>query len=83
MSGSQRGHTPETGPGQIRVRHAVCGLNFIDVYQRSGLAPGPGIIGPAVIEEGGSVTLVPPGFQVACHERGALILTRIASEVSP
>jgi NADPH:quinone reductase len=27
----------DPGPGQIRIRHAVCGLNFIDVYQRSGL----------------------------------------------
>ncbi|MEZ5751347.1 MAG: quinone oxidoreductase [Paracoccaceae bacterium] len=27
----------EPGPGQIRIRHHACGLNFIDVYQRSGL----------------------------------------------
>ena len=26
-------------PGQIRIRHHACGLNFIDVYQRSGLYP--------------------------------------------
>lgn len=31
--------TPEPGPGQIRVRHAAIGLNFIDIYQRSGLYP--------------------------------------------
>ncbi|MFV0513707.1 MAG: quinone oxidoreductase family protein [Jhaorihella sp.] len=29
----------EPGPGQVRIRHAACGLNFIDVYQRSGLYP--------------------------------------------
>ncbi|NKX43038.1 quinone oxidoreductase family protein [Roseicyclus persicicus] len=29
----------EPGPGQIRIRHHACGLNFIDVYQRSGLYP--------------------------------------------
>jgi NADPH2:quinone reductase len=29
----------EPGPGQIRIRHEACGLNFIDVYQRSGLYP--------------------------------------------
>lgn len=29
----------EPGPGQIRIRHKACGLNFIDVYQRSGLYP--------------------------------------------
>ncbi|MDE3028912.1 MAG: quinone oxidoreductase [Paracoccaceae bacterium] len=27
------------GPGQIRVRHKACGLNYIDVYQRTGLYP--------------------------------------------
>ena len=27
----------EPGPGQIRIRHRAIGLNFIDVYQRSGL----------------------------------------------
>ena len=27
------------GPGEIRIRHQACGLNFIDVYQRTGLYP--------------------------------------------
>ena len=27
------------GPGEIRIRHEACGLNFIDVYQRAGLYP--------------------------------------------
>jgi NADPH2:quinone reductase len=29
----------EPGPGEIRIRHQAIGLNFIDVYQRSGLYP--------------------------------------------
>jgi NADPH2:quinone reductase len=29
------------GPGEVRVRHAACGLNFIDVYFRTGLYPQP------------------------------------------
>ena len=29
------------GPGEIRIRHKAVGLNFIDVYQRSGLYPMP------------------------------------------
>jgi NADPH:quinone reductase len=29
----------EPGPGEIRIRHHACGLNFIDVYQRTGLYP--------------------------------------------
>ncbi len=31
----------EPGPGQVRVRNAAVGLNFVDTYQRSGLYPMP------------------------------------------
>ena len=31
----------EPGPGEIRIRHHACGLNFIDVYHRTGLYPLP------------------------------------------
>jgi NADPH2:quinone reductase len=31
---------PEPGPGQARVKLAASGVNFIDVYQRTGLYPG-------------------------------------------
>lgn len=30
----------DPGPGEIRIRHKVVGLNFIDVYMRTGLYPG-------------------------------------------
>ena len=29
----------DPGPGEIRIRHHAVGLNFIDIYQRSGLYP--------------------------------------------
>lgn len=29
----------DPGPGQVRIAHKACGLNFIDCYQRSGLYP--------------------------------------------
>ena len=29
----------EPGDGEVRIAHKACGLNFIDVYQRSGLYP--------------------------------------------
>ncbi|MGH3354803.1 MAG: alcohol dehydrogenase catalytic domain-containing protein, partial [Nocardioidaceae bacterium] len=29
--------TPEPGPGEVGVDVAACGVNFIDIYQRSGL----------------------------------------------
>jgi NADPH2:quinone reductase len=31
----------QPGPGQVRIRHHAVGLNFIDIYQRSGLYPMP------------------------------------------
>jgi NADPH2:quinone reductase len=45
----------EPGPGEIRIRHHAIGLNFIDVYQRSGLYPFPmplslGMEGAGVVE---------------------------------
>lgn len=27
------------GPGEVRIAHKACGLNFIDVYQRTGMYP--------------------------------------------
>ena len=35
------------GPGQVKVRHTAIGLNFIDVYTRSGLyqTPLPNAVG--------------------------------------
>lgn len=32
---------PAVGPGQVRIRHTAIGLNYIDVYTRSGLYPVP------------------------------------------
>ena len=45
----------EPGPGEVRIRHHAVGLNFIDVYQRSGLYTLPlpltlGMEGAGVIE---------------------------------
>lgn len=31
----------EPGPGEVRVRHHACGINFIDIYHRTGLYPLP------------------------------------------
>ena len=32
--------TPEPGPGEVLIRQTAIGLNFIDVYERTGLYPG-------------------------------------------
>ena len=50
----------EPGAGEIRIRHKAVGLNFIDVYQRSGLyqMPMPLLLG---MEASGIVEAVGPG----------------------
>lgn len=59
------------GPGEARVRLHAAGLNFIDVYHRTGLYPLPlpagiGQEGAGVVEEvGDGVTHVKPGDRVA------------------
>jgi len=61
----------DPGPGDIRIRHKNAGLNFIDVYQRSGLYALPmplmmGMEASGVVEAvGEGVTHVKPGDRVA------------------
>src|SRR5690606_33822320 len=60
----------EPGPGEARVRHVACGLNYIDVYYRSGAYPQPlpaglGMEGAGTVEAvGAGVTHVKPGDRV-------------------
>jgi len=59
------------GPGEIRIKHHACGLNFIDVYQRTGLYPNPmpltlGMEGAGVVEAvGEGVTHLKAGDRAA------------------
>ena len=61
----------DPGPGQVRVRHHAVGLNYIDVYHRSGLYPLPypsglGLEAAGVVEAvGAGVSNVKPGDRVA------------------
>jgi NADPH:quinone reductase len=61
----------DPGPGEARVRHKACGLNFLDVYQRSGLykialPAGMGNEAAGVVEAvGAGVTHVKAGDRVA------------------
>jgi NADPH2:quinone reductase len=65
------GETAPLQPGEASIRHAAVGLNFIDIYHRSGLYPLPlpsglGLEGAGVVEAVGSaVTDLKPGDRVA------------------
>lgn len=62
---------PDPGPGEILVRQAAIGLNYIDTYHRSGLYPvdlpfTPGGEGSGVVEQvGEGVTRFRPGDRAA------------------
>ena len=61
----------DPGPGEARVLHKACGVNFLDIYQRSGLyklplPSGAGNEGSGVVEAvGAGVTHIKPGDRVA------------------
>ncbi|HET9822774.1 MAG TPA: alcohol dehydrogenase catalytic domain-containing protein, partial [Burkholderiaceae bacterium] len=61
----------DPGPGEIRIRHQACGLNYIDVYHRTGLYPlklphGIGMEGAGIVEAvGEGVTHLRPGDRAA------------------
>ena len=61
----------EPGPGELRIRHHACGLNYIDVYHRTGQYPNPlpvvpGVEGAGIVEAvGEGVTHVKPGDRAA------------------
>jgi NADPH2:quinone reductase len=61
----------DPGPGEIRIRHKAVGLNFIDVYQRSGVYKLPmplqlGMEAAGVVEAvGAGVTHLQPGDRAA------------------
>ena len=77
----------DPGPGEARVRQAACGLNYIDIYFRTGLYPQPlpgglGMEGAGmVVPVGEGVTHVKPGDRVAYTGRppGAYAEERVVS----
>ena len=83
----------EPGPGEIRIRHKAVGLNFIDIYHRSGLYPmqmpsGLGMEASGVIEAvGAGVTHLKVGDRAAyaANPPGAYCNLRVmpAAQVCP
>jgi NADPH2:quinone reductase len=65
----------DPGPGDVRVRHHACGINFIDTYHRTGLYPMPlpavlGTEAAGVVEAvGAGVTDLAAGDRVAYAAR--------------
>lgn len=49
---------PDPASGEVHIRHRAVGLNYIDVYQRSGLYPLPSLPGIVGMEGAGEVLAV-------------------------
>ncbi len=60
---------PAPGPGQIRVKQHACGVNFTDVYFRTGVYPPPGGL-PFVVGSEGAGEVVEVGAGVTEFKRG-------------
>ena len=55
------------GPGEVRLRHHAIGLNFIDIYHRTGLYP---LSLPAVLGQEGAGTVLEVGPEVTGLKAG-------------
>jgi N-methylhydantoinase A len=80
---TQDSHTARTGDGHRDVYFAEAG-GFVDVpvHQRAGLSDSVPVVGPAVIEEMDSTTLIPPRFVAIVDAQGNLRITRASRDVT-
>ena len=68
------------GPGEIRIRHEAVGLNYIDVYFRTGLYPAPSLPFSPGMEGAGMVEAVGEGVgSVAVGDRVAYAAPPVGS----
>lgn len=64
--------TPDPGPGEALVKHAAVGLNYIDVYFRTGLYKAPSLPTSIGMEGAGTVAAIGSGVtEVAVGDRVA------------
>ena len=59
----------DPGPGQVRLRQTACGLNYIDVYVRTGLYPVAELPATIGMEAAGVVEAVGDGVDLAVGDR--------------
>lgn len=66
------------GRKSIAMRSVYFGGGFVEcsVHARDDLGPGNIVVGPAVIEESGSTTIVPPGWTARPISHGELLMER-------
>jgi len=87
--GEVQAYPPETwrakrggGEGPREVRNVWFDGEWREtcVYERNGVGPGAVVEGPAIIEESGATTVVPPEWRATVHASGHLLLRRRKDE---
>jgi N-methylhydantoinase A len=84
VGAADRSALPERAAGgsaadaRIAVRPVLFAGEALDtpIFRRDGLSAGEDLAGPAIIEEDGATTVVPPGFAARLDHYGIMILTR-------
>ncbi|MBY8824727.1 quinone oxidoreductase family protein [Sphingomonas colocasiae] len=77
---------PAPGPGEVRIRNQAVGVNFIDIYYRTGLYPAPspilmGTEGAGIVEAvGEDVTDFTPGDRVAYFAKRGSYATHVVAD---
>lgn len=54
---------PPPGAGELQVRHSAIGVNFVDIYHRTGLYPLPSLPATLGVEGAGVIEAIGPGVQ--------------------
>lgn len=73
-TGGSHAHQAQTGTRQVWFDG---GERLTPLYDRSKLAAGVVLRGPAIIDESGSTTLLPPGWSLRVLEHGELLMERL------
>jgi len=79
---------PAPGPGELAIRNTAVGVNFIDIYYRTGLYPVPlpvllGSEGAGVVEAvGDGVSDFSPGDQVAYFAKHGSYATHVVADAA-
>ena len=64
------------GPREVRKVWFEGKWRDTSVFDRMEVGPGATVEGPAIIEESGATTVIPPGWRVTVHASGHLLLRR-------
>ena len=78
----QPGEPVASDTGSRSVYFRETGFTDVPVHERASMAPGARLIGPLIIDQADSTTVVPPGATVEADREGNLIIATLAGAAS-